>query len=121
MLQLLLSSCLYISVATVFVCTIYHFRKNLKVRSYHKNSLERLNLIFLGKSLFLQNVFLKTLSTIVCVNQRNNGNSLVTDICIALILVFVFLVLALAVLRLHGVDDQTGGEESNRENEVDYS
>ena len=32
MLQLLLSSCLYISVASVLVYTIYHFRKNIKVR-----------------------------------------------------------------------------------------
>ena len=63
---------------------------------------------------------MKSLSTIVCVNQRNNGNSLVTDICIALILVFVFLVLALAVLRIHGVDDDTDGGENNRENEVDF-
>ena len=41
-----------------------------------------------------------------------------TDICIALILVFVFLVLVLAVLRVHGHDDGTSGEENSRETEV---
>ena len=176
MLQLLLSSCLYISVfPTLYFCSLNKIyqekglgppcfitseqsssaaqsqRRDKRtllslsnvttpaiIMSLHfcSRSLRRHYLLFqekyqgktspyeqLWKGLFnfprQKSVYLKTLPTIqTFVLQRNNGNSLVTDICIALVLVFVFLVLVLAVLRVHGHDDGTSGEENSRETEV---
>ena len=146
MLQLLLSSCLYISVAAILVYAIYYFRKNIKVRSDHKSSQGEvivLELSFVSTSstvkrpqkivdkrskigshfksgLFSSQSIRKdpTLSILTFCQQRNNGISLCTDICIALALLVVTLVLALAVLRGHSVDNASSGGETNWENQV---
>ena len=56
-----------------------------------------------------------------CLFQRNKGHSLCTDICIGLALLVVSLVLALAVLRGHGLDSKTSGEENDWQHEVSFS
>ena len=58
------------------------------------------------------------MSIITLFYQRNNGQSLCTDICIGLALLVVSLVLALSVLRGHSFDSDDSEEKTNLEHEV---